>query len=227
MDILKAILRLLFFRISRGELLLLSVRHLYAGLVGTWIAGMGRYWDDPGARLLQRLGLGSMIYVFILAALIWVIVRPFLIKDWSYFRVLTFICLTSFPAILYAIPVERLYTIKIANTVNVCFLAVVASWRLALLFFFLKRLTGLGVGSILTITLLPICVIISTLTVLNLHRVVFNIMGGIRNASPHDGAYAVLMILTGVSLILVLPLLAVYLINIYQHRQTQKSNAEK
>jgi hypothetical protein len=219
---LKIISRLLFFRISRDELLSMSNRHLVAGLVGTWLAGMGRYWDDPGAKLLQKLGFGSLIYIFLLAALIWAIVKPFRIKEWNYFRVLTFISLTSFPAILYAIPVERYYSIEIANTVNVWFLAVVASWRLALLFFFLKRITRLRVGEILTITLLPICVIISTLTVLNLHRVVFNIMGGIRNPSPHDGAYAILIMLTAVSLILVLPLLALYLISIYQHRHDDK-----
>ena len=223
---LNTISRLLFFRISRNDLLSLRKEHLMAGLVGTWIAGMGRYWDDPGARLLQKMGLGSVIYIFVLAALIWVIVKPYRIRDWSYFRVLTFISLTSFPAILYAIPVERFYSIETANRVNVWFLAVVASWRLGLLFFFLRRITGLGVGNILTITLLPICVIISTLTVLNLHRAVFNIMGGIRNPSPHDGAYAVLIMLTGVSLILVLPLLALYLITISQHRQYQRQREQ-
>jgi hypothetical protein len=86
--------------------------------------------------------------------------------------------------------------------------------------------TALRVGEILTITLLPICVIISTLTVLNLHRVVFNIMGGIRNPSPHDGAYAILIMLTVVSLILVLPLLALYLISIYKHRHVDKNSGK-
>jgi hypothetical protein len=224
MPVFKTIIDLLFFRICKQALISLSGKHLAAGLVGTWLAGIGRYWDDPGAKLLQKLGLGSVIYIFLLAVLIWAVVKPFRIKEWSYFRVLTFISLTSFPAILYAIPVERYYSIGTANTVNVWFLAVVASWRLALLFFFFKRMTPLRVGEILTITLLPICVIISTLTVLNLHRVVFNIMGGIRNPSPHDGAYAILIMLTVVSLILVLPLLALYLISIYQHKRVDKND---
>lgn len=226
MPVVKAIIDLLFFRISKQALISLNGKHLAAGLLGTWIAGIGRYWDDPGAKLIQKLGLGSVIYIFLLTALIWAIVKPFRIKEWSYFRVLTFISLTSFPAILYAIPVERYYSIEIANTVNVWFLAVVASWRLTLLFFFLKRVTALRVGEILTITLLPICVIISTLTVLNLHRVVFNIMGGIRNPSPHDGAYAILIMLTVVSLILVLPLLALYMISIYKHRHVDKNSGK-
>jgi hypothetical protein len=219
MTVLNTIFKVLFFRISKQELISLQGKHLAVGLLGTWVAGMGRYWDDPGARLLQKLGLGSVIYIFILAALIWVIVKPFRISAWNYFRVLTFISLTSFPAILYAVPVERFYSIAIANTVNVWFLAIVATWRLALLYFFLRRMTGLEVWEILTITLLPICAIISTLTVLNLHRVVFNIMGGIRNPSPHDGAYAILIMLTVISMILVIPLLVMYVASVNRHRK--------
>lgn len=227
MPLPNTIFNLLFFRINKQELISLQVKHLVAGLVGTWLAGMGRYWDDPGAKLLQKLGFGSLIYIFLLAALIWAIVKPYRIKDWSYFRVLTFISLTSFPAILYAIPVERFYSIAIANTVNVWFLAIVASWRLALLYFFLRRMTGLEVWEILTITLLPICAIISTLTVLNLHRVVFNIMGGIRNPSPHDGAYAILIMLTVVSMILVIPLLVMYTTSVYRYRKANSQTPNR
>jgi len=44
--------------------------HLMFGLLCAWLAGMGRYWDDPGAHLLQRLGVGSVIYVFALSFLL-------------------------------------------------------------------------------------------------------------------------------------------------------------
>lgn len=200
--------------------------HFIAGLLGTWIVGMGRYWDDSGAKLLQHLGLGSVIYIFALALLIWLIVMPFKIEKWTYFTVVTFIGLTSFPAVFYAIPVERFLTIETANAVNVWFLAAVALWRLALLFFFLKRFTRLGNGNILTVTLMPICLIISVLTALNLHRVVFNIMGGMRNPTPHDSSYYVLMLLTGASAILIVPLLIGYGVGIY-HRRKSYSQTEQ
>ena len=87
-------------------------KHFIAGLIGTWIVGMGRYWDDGGASLLQHVGLGSVIYIFVLAAFIWLIVKPFRVDNWNYFTVVTFIGLTSFPAILYAIPVERFFSIQ-------------------------------------------------------------------------------------------------------------------
>jgi len=210
MSITKTVLKLLFFRLSRDEMLHFTWKHFLVGLIGTWVVGIGRYWDDSGASLLQHLGLGSVIYIFILSLFIWLILKPFFLDKWKYFTVLTFISLTSFPAIFYAIPVERIYSISVANSINVWFLAIVAIWRLSLLYFFLKRFTNLNIGNILVVTLMPICLIITTLTILNLHRVVFDIMGGRRNPTPHDGAYVVLLYLTAISAILILPLLIAY-----------------
>jgi len=218
-NILKTITDVLLFETTREEMIQFKRSHFIAGLIGTWIVGMGRYWDDPGASILQHLGLGSVIYIFLLAAFIWIILLPFKIEKWNYFTVLTFISLTSFPAIFYAIPVERFTSIDTANTMNVCFLAIVAIWRLALLYYFLKVFTRLSIGNIIVVTFMPICLIISTLTMLNLHRVVFDVMGGFRDPSEHDSAYFVLMILTGVSFILSIPLLIAYVIAIYQRRK--------
>jgi len=223
MNLLQTISRLLLFKLSREEFLQLNRRHFLIGLIGTWVVGMGRYWDDAGAGLMQHLGLGSVIYIFVLAVFIWLIVLPFKVDNWSYFTVLTFISLTSFPAIFYAIPVEQFFSLETANTLNVWFLAIVAAWRLALLYYFLKRFTKLSVGNIITITLMPICLIISSLTLLNLHRVVFDVMGGIRNPTPHDSAYMILMLLTGASLILSIPLMIAYGIGIFNRRKQLKA----
>jgi len=226
MSIVSSIIRLLTFKTTREEMLQFNKRHFWAGLAGTWIVGMGRYWDDEKASLLQHLGLGSVIYIFLLAAFIWIIIKPFLVDNWTYFTVLTFVALTSFPAIFYAIPVERIFSLDTANTINVWFLAIVAAWRLALLFYFVRRFTRLSLGNIITVTLMPICVIISTLTILNLERAVFDIMGGTRNPTPHDGAYGVLVFLTVVSFILTLPLLISYGFGIYfrQKEKNRKNN---
>ncbi|MBL7694040.1 MAG: hypothetical protein JNK91_04295 [Ferruginibacter sp.] len=219
MSIARLILKLLSFQLTRDEMLSFNTRHFLTGLIGTWLVGMGRYWDDDRASLLQKLGLGSVIYIFLLALFIWLIVQPFRIACWTYFRVLIFISLTSYPAILYAIPVERFVSIGIANSINVWFLTIVALWRLFLLYYFLKQFTRLSAGNILTITFMPICLIISALTALNLHRVVFNIMGGIRNPTPHDSSYFVLMFLTVISMILSIPLLIAYSIAVHSSRK--------
>lgn len=219
MNLINDILKLLTFKLTREEMLKFNNKHLIAGIIGTWVVGMGRYWDDPKASLLQHLGLGSVIYIFVLAIFIWLILLPFKIEKWSYRIVFTFIALTSFPAVFYAIPVERFFLLSTANTINVWFLAIVALWRLCLLYSFLKRFTKLSTGNIITVTFMPMCLIISVLTALNLHRVVFNIMGGTRNPTPHDTSYFILMLLTGLSLILVVPLLIAYGIGIYKRRK--------
>jgi hypothetical protein len=215
MRVLKTIIRLLTFKLSRDEMLQFNRKHFIAGLLGTWAVGAGRYWDDNGASLLQHLGLGSVIYIFVLAAFIWLILKPFYVENWDYFTVVTFIGLTSFPAILYAVPVEKFVTISTANTINVWFLSIVALWRLFLLNFFLKRFTKLSYLNIITVTLMPVCLIISALTALNLHRVVFQLMGGLRDPNPHEDAYFILILLTGVSVFLTIPLLVAYVAGIY------------
>ncbi len=218
MNIINTIIKLLTFRLKKDEMLLFDNKIFIVGLIGTWIVGMGRYWDDPKAELLQHLGMGSVIYIFALALFIWLILLPFKIENWKYFTVLTFIALTSFPAIFYAIPVEKFYSIKTSNIINVWFLAIVALWRLALLFYFLKQFTQLKTWNIITVTLMPICLIISTLTILNLHHVVFNVMGGFREPTAHDATYMILMLLTGLSIVLTIPLLISYGMGIYYRR---------
>lgn len=215
MSIVRTVVRLLTFQITREELLELDLRHLATGIAGTWIVGMGRYWDDPGAKLLQHLGLGSIIYIFALSLFIWLIVKPYFVERWSYFTVLVFVSLTSFPAVFYAIPVERFFEVNVAGSINAWFLAVVAAWRLALLYFFLKRFTQLGHEYILIGTFLPVCFLIAALTILNLERSVFDIMGGFRNSTSKDAAYQVLVALSMLSVMLVGPLLLAYGIAIF------------
>jgi hypothetical protein len=131
--------RLLSFRLTGAEFGGFNYRHLLFGLLCTWLVGIGRWWDDGGARLLQHAGAGSVIYIFILALLLWLVVLPLKPHGWKYVHVLTFVSLTAPPALLYAIPVERLFTIRTARSLNVWFLAIVATWRVALLFVYLKR----------------------------------------------------------------------------------------
>ena len=147
---------LLTFRLTQEEFSELRTRHLLFGLICTWIVGIGRWWDYPRANLLQHLGAGSLIYIFVLALLLWLIIWPLKPKAWSYIHVLTFVSLTSPPAILYAIPVEKLTSLEKARELNVLFLAIVASWRVALLFIYLYRHAKLGAPSIIVAALHPI-----------------------------------------------------------------------
>src|SRR4051794_32907883 len=175
--------------------------YLAFGLFFTWLAGIGRYWDNPRAQLWQSLGLGSVAYVFVLALFIWALLVPLRPRSWSYKNVLLFITLTSPPALLYAIPVEKLLAPEAARTTNAWFLVVVAAWRVGLLSVFLRRVANLSLGAVAVATLLPLTFIVIALTVLNLEHVVFDIMSGIRpeERSPNDIAYGIVFLLSMLS----------------------------
>lgn len=188
------------------------------GLLFTWLAGVGRYWDNPRALWWQSLGLGSLLYVFILALIIWGLLIPLRPRNWSYRNVLLFIALTAPPAVLYAIPVERFMTSANAVDANILFLAVVATWRVALYAVFLKRIAGLSVGRVIVATLLPLAIIVIALTALNLEHVVFNLMGGLREdeKSANDGAYFVVLVLSALSFLVGPLVLIAYFVLIYR-----------
>jgi len=215
--ILKDQVRLLTFRSIRPNPAQYRYYLMFALLV-TWLCGIGRYWDNPRAELWQYLGLGSVAYVFSLALVLWLIVIPLNPSRWSYRNVLLFVALTSAPALLYAIPVERFSDFETAASLNVWFLAIVASWRVALLFRFLKTAASLSIEKVIVAALLPLTLIVVSLTALNLEHVVFRIMAGLSEdeKSVNDSAYAILVLITGVSSLLFPLALLSYLILAYQ-----------
>ncbi len=190
--------RFLTFRRTTSHLYENARAYLFFGLSFTWLAGVGRYWDNPRADLWQYLGLGSVAYVFVLAAVIWILVLPLRPKNWSYSNVLLFVTLTAPPAVLYAIPVERFMPLELAASTNAWFLAVVALWRVSLYVVFLYRTASLDIVATGVATLLPLVIIVVSLMGLNLEHVVFDIMSGIRpeDRTQNDAAYAVVFALS-------------------------------
>ncbi|HZG52420.1 MAG TPA: hypothetical protein VEZ40_09815 [Pyrinomonadaceae bacterium] len=213
LPVVRAAARLLTFRLTAAEFACLDQRHLFFGLLCTWLVGIGRWWDDARAGWLQHAGVGSLLYIFILAALLWIVVLPLRPHAWTYRHVLTFVSLTAPPALLYAIPVEKFVSLASARSLNVWFLATVALWRVALLFNYLKRHARLRPPAIFTASLLPVTAIIVALTMLNLERAVFDVMGGLREqGTANDNAYAVLFLLSLLSMLLFLPLIVCYVV---------------
>jgi hypothetical protein len=195
--------------------------YLAFGLLFTWLAGIGRYWDNPRAHLWQHLGLGSVAYVFCLAAILWVLLLPLKPRRWSYRNVLVFVTLTAPPALLYAIPVERFMDLSAAQSVNAWFLAVVATWRVALLVWFLNRLAGLSGLTIVVATLLPLTLIVVALAALNLEHVVFELMAGLRpeQRSPNDVSYGIVALLALFSIFAAPVLVLAYAWLVYRARR--------
>jgi hypothetical protein len=207
---------LLLFRPFKPALKDHWVAYLAWGLFVTWLAGMGRYWDHPNANWWQYAGLGSVAYVFVLAAFLWLIVAPLRPRNWSFIGVLIFVTLTSLPAVLYAIPVEKFMSLESAQAANVIFLAIVASWRVALLIVFLKRAAGLTATGVWVASLLPLTVIVTALAALNLEKAVFEIMGGNMQQTQNDAAYFILLVITVLSVILSPIMLIIYCVLVYR-----------
>ncbi|HMB48163.1 MAG TPA: hypothetical protein VKN63_07800 [Afifellaceae bacterium] len=216
--------RLLTFQDAVPDVKRLGPLYFGIGLIYAWIAGIGRYWDNPRAEPWQYLGLGSVAYVFFMALLIWLLLMPLQPKNWHYRNVLIFVAMTAPPAILYAIPVERFMSLPNAQMVNVWFLAIVALWRVLLLGRFLRRAAGLGSLQMVVGLLLPITLVIVVLTLLNLEHVVFDIMAGIApdEQSANDAVYSVLFVITFFSMFTLPVLFVAYLglafSSVYQRR---------
>ncbi len=212
-------IKLLTFKPIRLDFTIFNL-YLAFGIFFTWLCGVGRYWDNPKADMWQYLGLGSVAYIFILALIIWLVIAPLKPNNWSYKNVLLFISLTAPPAILYAIPVEQFMSLKSAQTANVWFLAIVAIWRIALLLKYLKDVAGLSGLCVFVATLLPLTLIVTGLTALNLEHVVFKIMAGLEEheKSANDNAYSVLVLITTFSVIASPVLLSMYGWLIYKRK---------
>jgi hypothetical protein len=213
MDEIKTALRVLTFRATRDELTSLNRKHLRLGLIMTWLVGIGRWWEDPRANLFQHLGIGSVIYIFVLAFFLWLIIWPACVETRpSYFNLLTFISLTAPPAILYAIPIRTMFDVHTGQTIRLCMLALVAGWRVALLAFYLTRGLQFGSTRATVITVLPLTIIVVSLALVNLEKVVFDFMGGAHpeDMSVNDSAYGVLFLISMLSFFLFLPFLIAY-----------------
>ena len=197
-DILRTQLKFLLFRSVRISTAEDFRPWLLYVLAVTWLVGIGRYWDHPSAHLWQYLGLGSVFYIFGLSWLLYIVVKPLRPENWNYRSVLIFVGLTSLPAALYAVPVERFMDLDAAKSVNAWFLGFVAAWRVALLLRFLNKSARLNWFVVLTVSVMLLSGIVVTLSILNLEHVVFDIMAGIREetAGPNDLAYLIVLELT-------------------------------
>ncbi|MCV6638338.1 hypothetical protein [Candidatus Albibeggiatoa sp. nov. NOAA] len=228
-EVLTTELEFLLFTPVKPDLKNLGHYYLAFGVITAWIAGVGRYWDNPRAELWQYLGLGSVAYIFILSAILWLIIKPLRPENWSYKSVLIFVGMTSPLAFLYAIPVERYYSLETAQAMNVWFLAIVAAWRVGLLFQYLKHSAKLRGFTIFIAALLPLVIIVNVLTVLNLEHVVFRIMAGLEPSeqSANDAAYAILFVITFFSFLASPILLIAYIATVIQrYRAARSTKAE-
>ncbi len=221
-------LRLLAFLPARPNISADQNWYLSLAVFGSWLAGIGRYWDHPNAHWWQYAGLGSVVYIGVLALFLWAIAKPLKPQNWSYLSVFVFVGLTAPPAMLYAIPVERFVPLSTAAAINVWFLAIVATWRVALYGVFLRRVAKLNWFPWLVALLLPLVVIVGSLAMLNLEQAVFSIMGGLdRDPTAADQSYRVIVLLTFFSAMAAPVLFIGYLVACYRAQKTHQVVAKE
>lgn len=217
------ILRVLALRFTREDFDARRFELLLAGLLTTWAVGIGRWWDAADAWPLQKLGLASLAYVFVLTALLAAFCAPLMPRrEWRrhvfvatcasvYARALLVVVVSAAPGLLYAIPVERFMTMPAAQATNLVFLLVVASWRVSIWVVALRVVFGIQSGlRRLVATLAPISFVVVALVILRLHRGVFVLMAGMedRPSRVQQAADKVLLSITIFSIV-VLPLVLV------------------
>jgi hypothetical protein len=203
-------LRFLSFRRPSAALYEHSRAFVVFGLVCAWLAGIGRYWDHPNAYFWQYLGLGSVIYVLLLASLLWLLLWPVCIRRVRWRSVLIFVALTSPLAWLYALPVERWMSTEDAAGANSTFLLIVALWRVILLVLFLRRVARLTHLESSILCGLPLTLIVAALALLNLEHATFELMAGLGELDPRGPSYFLVQLLAAGSLLISPVLLAGY-----------------
>ncbi|MEK7857572.1 MAG: hypothetical protein AAB320_00400 [Elusimicrobiota bacterium] len=195
-----ALWRVLFMRATADEVRAFGGRELAVGAAACWIVGIGRWWDDPTAQLVQKLGLGSVAYPFVLGALLWLLFWPWRLPHWRYKALAAYIALCAAPGLLYVVPVEMFLSTEGALAYNSVALSIVASWRVVLLHRYFRVAAGLSGLSALVATLLPVAAIVMGMTMLNVSSGVIEGMGGFRG-DPKDAFAAQIGIMASVLLI--------------------------
>ncbi|MEO1235827.1 MAG: hypothetical protein AAFX76_03455 [Planctomycetota bacterium] len=223
-------LRVLTLRFDADDLAALGGLHLTLGVLAVWAVGVGRYWDSPRAETLQRFGVGSLIYVPVLALALWFVATALRPARGGYPKLLTFLTLTAPPAAVYAIPIERWVSLPTAQSLNAWALGVVAVWRVAMYGRYLHVWNRLPIGAAAVALLLPITAVVFALALLNLEHVVFNIMGGLGQEEPSaaDSRYTVVVILAFLSLyaapLLVIAWLALAVVRAKEQRRVRSKS---
>ncbi len=209
LEVLQTTRALLFFKPVVPDIKRLGPLYLAFGLIFTLLAGVGRNWDNSRVDLWQHLGLASVAYVFVFAALLWLLLWPLKPRNWHYWNVLIFVTLTAPPALLYALP-GRFLAGEAIGPAKAWLLAIVALWRVALLWRYLRGSAALRGGVLITGLCLPLVLAITALAALNLDRAVFDIMGGGRLKTADDAAYGVLIAIDYLAILAAPVLLGLY-----------------
>ena len=75
-EVLRTTGQLLLFQQVKPDLSRLAPLYLLLGILSAWLAGIGRYGDNPRAEWWQHWGLGSVAYIFVLSLVLFLLLWP-------------------------------------------------------------------------------------------------------------------------------------------------------
>jgi hypothetical protein len=191
--------KFLTFRFTKEDYDRLCWQHFAVGFVLTWLVGIARNWDLPTAPWFAVLGLGSVVYIFILSFVLYLFAYPVSRNQRSYKTFLTMISMTAAPGLIYGIPVERMTSMESAMQLNGMFLGIVAIWRVALALHFLSKGCENSKGVAFSILAIPICIVIILLIITGRVDNAMEFMGGMRETTSQtlvDNIVLTLCVLT-------------------------------
>jgi hypothetical protein len=174
--------RFLTFRSKEEDLYGTRWSLLILAVLGTWIAGIGRWVTDPDASLIQRTGIGSVAYILLLSMALYVVLWFVSTKKTRFFDVLAMVGMTAPPALVYAIPVERWFVAEVSAGLHGAALAFVSIYRVSLLIFFVVRCQRYNVPGAMFGILFLLSSIIVYLFTSGKTGITFTGMGGIERA---------------------------------------------
>ncbi len=189
--------KFLTFRADQKDYERFGLWHFAVGFCFTWMVGILRNWDFPEAPIWAKLGLGSLVYIFLLTSVMWVSNALQGYENLSFTRILTVISMTAPPAVIYGIPVEAFMSLEGAQYANLCFLCIVALWRVTLFVHFLCVAGGNFFGRAMLVVFAPICLIALGLLSTGRIKYTIDLMGGLNRqpSGPNDAADALLLTL--------------------------------
>jgi hypothetical protein len=214
--------RFLLLKPLRGDVAKNWRAYFAVGVLITWLVGIGRAWDHPDDPLLARSGVLSLLYILALSAFIWLVGVALKPERWRYRNVLLMTTMTAAPGIIYAIPVERFLNPDVARATNLIFLIIVAVWRMALYYFFLRRTANLPSSPALVAALLPPTVIIVILSTAGVLSMVAMNMGGVEQATPVEAFSSQVLFWLAVGSWIALPVLMIAWLSLVFGRNQRK-----
>jgi hypothetical protein len=144
------------------------------------LAGFCRWWDDAHAVALQKAGVGSLIYTFVLALCVYVCFAPFAERKLGFLTAWLLVAMTAPYGFIYAIPFELFLSSTGVVVANSILLTLVSISRIAALVVGLRRLTGIATKHLVVAMGLMLSAILTVMLQLKLFTAALASMGGFR-----------------------------------------------